>query len=173
MVVFYVSEFILRKISEEHNAVDALDLAERAADYVTLEMGYAPNMAYIHDFFTAVPPGLTQADLHTFAIMQDEAMTGIICLAQGYEYPTDWWIGLMLLDPAYRGRGHGHTVIEQIKAKARDAGMMMLKLSVLNANPRALKFWGREGFVLHRHAPATPESDGHDRVVLKYHLEGG
>lgn len=157
-------------ISHDKHHEDALDLATRAADYTTLEVGHAPDDAYIEDFFTATPPGLEVDCLLHFAVMQDPAMIGIICIARGYEYPDDWWIGLMLLDPAFRGQGIGHRVITQIKDRARAANAKMLKLAVLTANPRALRFWQREGFVHHRDAPALPCSDGHDRVVLKFTL---
>lgn len=165
-----MAELTLHPITRATHAEDALDLAERAADYVTLEVGHAPNMDFIDSFFTAAPPGLTSRDLLHFAVMQDQAMVGIICIAQGYELPDDWWIGLVLLDPAFRGRGIGRTVLQLIQQRAHDAGMQRLKLSVLEANPRATHFWVREGFVPHRYAPATPESDGHNRWVLKYLL---
>lgn len=168
-----MADIELRPITKDAHSEDALDLAQRAADYVVLEIGHAPDMAFVDGFFSAVPPGLTPDDLMTFAVMQDEAMVGMICIAQGYELPTDWWIGLMLLDPAFRGHGIGRTVVQLVRKRALKAGMIMLKLSVLEANPRAMHFWTREGFVPHRHAPATPDSDGHDRWVLKYQLKGG
>lgn len=157
----------LTPIHQHDNGEDALDLATRAADYVVLEVGHAPDAAYIDDFFTAVPPGLDATCLLHFGIMQDRAMTGMVCIARGYEYETDWWIGLMLLDPAFRGQGIGHQVVAELAQRAQQQHITALKLAVLAANPRALRFWQREGFVHHRDAPALPESDGHDRVVLK------
>ena len=160
----------LRPLRQDQHATDALDLAQRAADYVVLEIGHAPDAAYIDDFFTAIPPGLDADCLLHFAVMEDPAMVGMICIARGYEFPDDWWIGLMLLDPAFRGHGIGHKVVSLVKERARRTKVNMLKLAVLRANPRAMKFWEREGFVFHRDAPATPASDGHDRVVLKHQL---
>lgn len=165
-----MTDITLKTITQANNGEDALDLATRAADYAVLEVGHVPDDAYIHDFFTATPPDLGPDCLLHFGIMQDTAMTGMIAIARGYEYPSDWWIGLMLLDPAFRGRGIGHNVVTQIKTNAKGTGATMLKLAVLTANPRALRFWQREGFVHHRDAPALPGSDGHDRVVLKHTL---
>lgn len=160
----------LLPMTESTHADDALDLARRAADYAVLEIGHAPDQAYIHDFFTASPPDLTSDCLLHFAIMEKTAMAGMLCIARGYEYPDDWWIGLMLIDPAFRGRGIGHKVVTETKRIARQNDTNMLKLSVLEANPRAQHFWRREGFVHHRDAPALPGSDGHNRVVLKCQL---
>ena len=153
----------------EHSA-DALDLATRAADYVTLEIGYAPDETYVKDFFTAAPPDLGPGCLLHDAVMQGPAMVGMICIAEGYEYPDDWWIGLMLIDPAFRNQSIGHSVVGMVKERAKRRKINMIKLAVLMANPRALKFWHCEGFRHHRDAPATASSDGHDRVVLKYQV---
>ncbi|WP_187429539.1 hypothetical protein ROLI_040780 [Roseobacter fucihabitans] len=165
-----MNDLKLEPINKADHAEDALDLAQRAADYVTLEIGRAPDMDFVNDFFMATPPGLSTQDLHPFAVMQERAMLGMTCVAQGYEFPHDWWIGLVLLDPAFRGRGLGRNVLQLIKHRARKARMSMLKLSVLEANPRATHFWMREGFVPHRYAAATPTSDGHNRWVLRYAL---
>ncbi|ABG29832.1 N-acetyltransferase [Roseobacter denitrificans] len=163
-------DIILSPITQTQHREDALDLAMRATDYATLEVGHAPDGAYIRDFFTAVPPGLGPDCLMHFGVMEGPAMVGMICIAEGYEFPDDWWIGLVLLDPAFRGQGVGHKVVSDIKTRARNRRINLLKLAVLAANPRALKFWHREGFTHHRDAPATPQSDGHDRIVLKYQL---
>lgn len=159
--------------SKAKNADDVLDLTNRALDYVMLEMGYAPDQTYVDAFFDATPPGVSQEGLMSFGVMSGDALVGIVGIAQGYEFVTDWWIGLMLLDPAFRGQGLGKQVVDQIKKDADARGILFLKLSVLRANPRGSKFWHREGFVKHRYAPATPDSDGHDRIVLKYRIKGG
>ncbi|WP_299968788.1 GNAT family N-acetyltransferase [uncultured Roseobacter sp.] len=161
-----MDKLALTPITQAQHSEDALDLAIRAADYVTLEVGHIPDAAFIHGFFTAAPPGLGPQDLQHFAMMEETAMAGMVCIAAGYEYPTDWWIGLMLLDPAFRGRGIGRVMLELIRGRAREAGVGALKLAVLEANTRGTKFWLREGFLPHRYAAATPDSDGHNRWVL-------
>ena len=163
-------EIILNPIRQETHSIDALDLAIRAEDYVVLEVGHIANEDFIRDFFEACPPGLGPDCLLHFGIMEGPAMVGMICIAEGYEFPDDWWVGLLLLDPAFRRQKIGHAVVTEVKKRARLHGINMLKLAVLCANPRGLRFWQKEGFVHHRDAPATPDSDGHDRVVLKYQL---
>ena len=44
-------DIILTRLDEQAHSADALDLAMRAADYVTLEVGHAPDEAFIRDFF--------------------------------------------------------------------------------------------------------------------------
>ena len=157
----------LRPITRHADFEDALDLAQRAEDYVVLEVGHAADEGFIDSFFTATPPDLGPECLIHYGVMEGPAMAGMICIAEGYEYPDDWWIGLMLMDPAFRSQRIGHRVMRKVRARAKARGISMLKLAVLCANPRGLRFWLREGFTHHRDAPATPDSDGHDRVVLK------
>lgn len=162
------SSIKLCPIRREVDFDDAFNLAQRAADYVVLEVGHAPDRNYVEEFFTALPPDVKPEGLFTFSLMLGPAMVGMTAVAEGYEFHDDWWIGLMLLDPAYRGRGLGRKAVDLLKERAQDRKIAMIKLSVLDANPRALRFWHHEGFVFHRHAPALPGSDGHDRTVLKY-----
>jgi GNAT superfamily N-acetyltransferase len=161
---------VLRPINREDHLIDALDLALRAQDYVVLEVGHAPDEAFIEGFFCDTPPGLGPDCLIHYGVMEGPAMVGMICIAEGYEVPGDWWIGLMLMDPAFRSQRIGHRVMRMVRRQARARDIKMLKLAVLCANPRGLAFWRREGFTHHRDAPATPASDGHDRVVLRYQL---
>ncbi|WP_300038468.1 GNAT family N-acetyltransferase [uncultured Roseobacter sp.] len=163
-------EIQLKKVSAADAFEDVLDLATRARDYVILEVGHAPDTEYIRQFFEETPPGLSRDCLSHFCVMLGEEIAGIICIADGYELPGDWWLGLVLLDPAYRGRGYGKQALDLIKEVAAAEGKTALKLAVLDANIRAKMFWAREGFDLHRLAPATPDSDGHDRLVLRYTL---
>ncbi|MEO9650399.1 MAG: GNAT family N-acetyltransferase [Roseobacter sp.] len=163
-------DIVLTPITKKQHSTDALDLATRAADYVILEVGHAPNDAFIEDFFTATPPDLGTDCLIHYGVMEGPAMAGMVCIAEGYEFQNDWWVGLMLMDPAFRSQHIGHKVVDMVKERAMDRGINMLKLAVLVANPRALGFWQREGFTHHRDAPAAPQSDGHDRIVLKYQL---
>lgn len=165
-----MNEVILKPISREANAGDVLDLLHRAADYVVLEVGHTPDAAYVEKFFTARPPDVPPEGLMHFAVMLETAQAGLVCVAEGYEFADDWWLGLVLMDPAYRGRGLGHAALNELKAQAKARNIAMLKLAVLDVNLRARKFWHREGFIFHRHAPASPGSDGHDRTVLKYVL---
>ncbi|MEM1353172.1 MAG: GNAT family N-acetyltransferase [Pseudomonadota bacterium] len=161
---------ILTPLHSDQHYQDALDLARRARDYVELEVGRTPDDAYVTEFFNAAPPEHGPASLTHYGIRKRGRLDGMICIAEGYEEAQDWWIGLLLLDPAVRSRRIGRKAVQHLKNSARKRSIKMLKLSVLYANPRGLRFWLREGFIHHREAPATPTSDGHDRVVLKYLL---
>ncbi|MDW4499257.1 GNAT family N-acetyltransferase [Sulfitobacter sp. D35] len=150
----------------------ALALARRAADYVRLDTGRDPDAAYITEFFEDLPPGGNASDLMTLGIVTDDTLAGLLGMARGYETESDWWIGLLLLDPKYRGRRLGAAVLAEIRRRARAEGIAALKLAVLRTNPRGLAFWQAHGFVHHRDAP-DHDDPSQDRVVLKHELKGG
>jgi GNAT superfamily N-acetyltransferase len=163
-----MADWVLEPLNRTDHALEVLDLTRRAADYVTLEVARSPDLAFVVDFFEATPPGVTKDKIYPHGIRQGGRLIGIVGIAEGYEFPTDWWIGLMLIDPALRGQGIGTAVAHDLIERARSSGIIMIKLSVLAANPNGLRFWKNLGFEFHRPAPALPGSDGHDRVVLKY-----
>ena len=77
-----------------------------------------------------------------------------------FRKPRDGYLGLMLLDPEFRGRGLGKTLLAEAEARARERGAGRLYLGVLQANPRGRAFWQRQGFAATGVSRADPET-GH------------
>lgn len=148
-----------------------LDLMQRAADYIQLETGRAPDAGYVTTTLTERPSHLTPANLHHFGMVRDGGLTGIICALDGHYAPGEWYIGLLLIDPAARNAGLGAQAVAYIRARAEARAATMIRIAVLDANPAARRFWQRQGFVFERTVQPTPEGDGHLRHVLKLDLE--
>jgi ribosomal protein S18 acetylase RimI-like enzyme len=55
-------------------------------------------------------------------------------------------LGSFAMHPAFRGRGFGAKVIEEIVDVARSRGLRRLELLVEVDNPRAIRFYERHGF---------------------------
>ena len=60
----------------------------------------------------------------------------------------------MFAAPAFRGQGIGDALLEAMETIARGKGCCKLTLEVLEHNRRALKLYGRFGFVPHTQDPA-------------------
>jgi ADP-ribose pyrophosphatase YjhB (NUDIX family)/GNAT superfamily N-acetyltransferase len=77
----------------------------------------------------------------------------------------DPWIGLLMIDAAEHGQGHGRRITEQIEERFRAEGRTGLRLAVLDANPKGLAFWTALGYQVIGHRPDLQH--GHPCAVLR------
>ncbi|MFF4984437.1 GNAT family N-acetyltransferase [Streptomyces sp. NPDC001046] len=64
----------------------------------------------------------------------------------------DPWIGLLMVDAARQGQGHGRHLASLVEDRFRAAGRTAVRLAVLTGNDRALAFWTSLGYrtIAHR-----------------------
>ncbi len=90
------------------DAPEVQGLWERCADFHELQEGTPPRATIGAEELAALPPGRTQDDKHAFAVRAPDGTTvGFVDLVQGYPRDDEWWLGLLMLDPAWRSRGPG------------------------------------------------------------------
>lgn len=150
----------------------ALGIFQKCADYVDLESGEKPGPAHVNEFFVGRPPHLSQNDKLLVGISNAHgAGIGLIEILKGHPSITDWYIGLLMIDPEYRKHGLGKAALNWVLDAARKTAVTRLLLCVLKDNPRAHAFWVREGFVMKQETP--PEVFGqktHIRFELVRHI---
>lgn len=117
-----------------------------AADYWLLADRRAPDAAKAAAFFTDSPPGCDPARSHRLGLFADGTLAGVAELSFGFPEPADAYLGVMLLAPRLRGRGHGAAFLVHVETLARAASARLLYLAVLDENPRGRAFWQRHGF---------------------------
>jgi ribosomal protein S18 acetylase RimI-like enzyme len=145
----------------------ARDLCERAADYVQLEEGRAPDNAYVRKTLSDAPPVCGPHDIFLRGVERaDGSLAGIATSIRHFYEPGEWYMGLLMLDPSERGRGLGRTVAQHVINEARADGAPCIRIAVLDANPRGRKFWDSLGFSHEK----SVQSDDHLRHVLKLNL---
>lgn len=145
------------------------DLAHRAADYVRLESGKAPTPEFVRKTLTDKPPVCGPDDIFLRGVERaDGTLAGIATNIRHFYEPDEWYMGLLMLDPAERGSGLGRRVAEHVIAEARADGAPCIRIAVLDSNPRARKFWESLGYALEKSA----QGDDHLRHVLKLNLGG-
>lgn len=143
------------------------DLADRAADYVRLESGRAPNLDFVRATLIDKPPTCGPEDIFLRGVERpDGTLAGIATSIRHFYERGDWYMGLLMLDPAERGAGLGRRVAEHVIAEARADNAPCIRIAVLDANPKALRFWERLGYRLEKSVPG----DDHLRHVLKLDL---
>ncbi len=144
------------------------DLFDRAADYVRLESGKDPAPEFVHEQLTDKPPVCGPDDIFLRGLEKpDGSLAGFASSIRHFYEPGDWYMGLLILDPAKRGAGLGKMAAEAVIEEARQDGARLIRIAVLDKNPRGRKFWEGLGFVLERTVPAEDNDDGNERHVLK------
>jgi RimJ/RimL family protein N-acetyltransferase len=145
------------------------DLSVRCADYSHLVTGQPPNPADARALLEDVPPEKTQDDNLVLGVFEKEAgrLVGVLATVRDYPELGTRYIGLLLLDPATRGVGLGGRLHRAFAGWARRQGVECLKLSVLDENASARRFWERLGYTVTRSLPARVFGDKtHTRVEM-------
>jgi ribosomal protein S18 acetylase RimI-like enzyme len=77
-------------------------------------------------------------------------LIGVVELLAGFPRPNEWYVGLLLLHPDLRGAGAGTRIWEILRQRMTQEGAVTVRLIVQKQNPRARRFWERQGFAVER-----------------------
>ena len=126
------------------------DLLERCADYMTLEDGAPARPEAASDLLEALPPGRSHEQKLVLGLARGDGgpLVAVIDVVRDFPDAKDWFVGLVLIDPAERGRGIGAAVMGDLEAWFRQEGAVASYLAVLERNPDAQGFWIRQGYQL-------------------------
>lgn len=125
------------------------DLCERCADYLELITGLPPGSAEAQSLYVALPEGGSYDDKALIGVFtaSGNALIGVIDAVRDAPEPGEWWLGVLLLNPAHRQRGLGTRLTHRLEAWMAALDARAIRLSVMEQNTRALAFWRRLGFV--------------------------
>jgi len=124
-------------------------LAKKCKDYSLLVNG-DENSWNTQEFLTSLPPNSNLDNKFSLGIYINSKLIGIIDLIKDYPQEKSWWLGLLLFESKYRGRGIGHEVLKNIENMIQDEKGNTLALGVIESNNRALKFWKSQSFKINR-----------------------
>ena len=94
-----------------------------------------------------VAPGKTLRDKTLLGLYAaDGTLAGVLDVIHDYPVPGEWFLGLLLLDPQWRGQGLGTAVVRAAEAWAAQGGARAIGLGVVEVNVDALRFWQRLGY---------------------------
>jgi RimJ/RimL family protein N-acetyltransferase len=116
-------------------------------DFFLLQNGQPPSEVDAREVFESVHPQCSEAIKLPIGIFdQFGKLVGLIDVLRGYRTRSDWYVGLMLLAPAFQGQGFGTEIHNGFVNYARREGVQRLLLAVLEANEPARRFWLRLGY---------------------------
>jgi RimJ/RimL family protein N-acetyltransferase len=134
-------------------------LCERCAEAIEQNTGLEPGLSLEHilglppgpsmaqDLAHALPPSKGYEDKFLLGIFaRPEELSGVLDVIRDYPTQGEWWLGVLMLEPARRGQGLGEGVCRAVEQWAKEAGARSLRLVVSAQNRRAHQFWQRLGF---------------------------
>ena len=99
-------------------------------------------------------PEVARGTKHVFGFMKRNELIGVAELLQGYPSPGEWFIGLLLLHPSYRGAGLGTELCNALMTWIGGEGGTAVRLLVQHQNHKARAFWERQQFSVERETTA-------------------
>jgi GNAT superfamily N-acetyltransferase len=132
-------------------------LLERCGDYYDLVEGRPATANAAIEELTDGPPERVPQDLFCLGVAGgEEGLAGTIGALRHHRREGQWYLGLMLLDPALRGRGFGAALYGAFEEWIVGQGADSVLLAVVESNLRAARFWERMGFGWPRCFPERP-----------------
>ena len=152
------------RLLDEPDAPALQRLFDRCGDYFDLLEGRPAHPEAALEELRAGPPGRALNDLFTLGIDGGQGeLAGFIGASRHHPRPNQWYLGFLLLDPAWRGRGMGSTAYWAFQHWIVAQGADSLLLAVLAENERGRRFWQSLGFGSPRSYPAR-------RIGRKHHI---
>lgn len=122
-------------------------LLQRCDDYHQLVYGAPARPDEADELVRGRPPQLRDEQKHLWGLFTPEGeLGGAMDSLSDYPGPGEWYLGLLLLDPALRGGGRGRAMAQAYETYVRRAGGHALRIAVAEQNVAALRFWKRLGF---------------------------
>jgi GNAT superfamily N-acetyltransferase len=146
-ILFEVGEYRVRRVSEE-DAPIIRKLGERCLDHLELHYGSPPDPGQmIRDLLSDLPPRKTLVDKFGMGVFDGtQRLIGAIDVIRDYPEPREWYLGLLVLDPAHRNQGLGAALMDTLTEWLVRHGAAHLRLAVSEHNEAGQRFWARRGF---------------------------
>ncbi len=120
---------------------------EGCADYFELITGAPPGPNEAEDLLTSLPRGKSFDDKFVIGLFDAPGhLIGVLDVIRDYPKPGEWYLGLLMFGPIWRGRRLGERVYRRLEDWVRALGGAAIHLIVQEQNPGALRFWQRMGF---------------------------
>jgi GNAT superfamily N-acetyltransferase len=131
---------------DETHAAHLQSVCEACSDFYRETTGLPPGPSEIENFLADVPPHGDRRQKRLWVIFHQAILIGITDCAFGDPEPGDFWIGLLLLHPDWRGQGLGGDIVRALMDYAKQNHARSIGISV-KADYRAVQvFWRGQGF---------------------------
>jgi ribosomal protein S18 acetylase RimI-like enzyme len=145
-----LSAVTLREVVGDPEELGALQrVMESDEDFALRVTGHPPGPADAQSTLMFVPEGKSPDDKMVLGVWVDSELVGVLDLLLRYPDQETVYLGLLLIDRRWQGRGIGAAACQALEreVQARWPWARRLRLSVVRTNDQVLGFWHRMGFV--------------------------
>lgn len=125
-------------------------LFERGADYFEVATGGPPAEDEAPRAWVAGPPSRSVADKRVVGVFERGRLIGVLDALTDWPEEGTWTVGMVLLDPAFRGLGLGRTLLDRFMHWAAEAGAHTIQTAVVIDHEDGIGFLEHVGFERHR-----------------------
>jgi GNAT superfamily N-acetyltransferase len=111
------------------------------------------------------PPWETPEDVVCFGVLDGDRIIAFAQLVPSVK-PSEWWLGLLLLDPSARSRGLGEAIHREVLEWLATRGATMLWIGVLTQNEAAERFWRRLGYEERNRQPYVADTGFESTMIV-------
>jgi GNAT superfamily N-acetyltransferase len=120
---------------------------EASADYRWQVQGRLPMLQDVDRILGYRPKGLAADRKYVWGIWQNERLVGCLEVLRGWPTPDCLYIGLLLIDPRWQGKGLGRRVLGLLAERTKAwPQVKRWRISVVKNQVGALRFWRKQGF---------------------------
>ena len=141
---FVAGEEVVRLDESDLPALSRLCL--RSTSFFELVEGRPATEATAAEILGPLVPEYAHGTKHVFGLKRNRELIAVAELLQGHPGATDWYIGLLLIDPSYRRQGLGARFCAGMITWIRQMDGSTIRLVVQAQNADARVFWERQGF---------------------------
>jgi GNAT superfamily N-acetyltransferase len=140
------SSVTLRKITSESQEL-VQSILDAAPSYY-MKIDGVTDAGSAKSVFEELPPNCTFENKHVLLIEEASIPVGVIDLVIGYPDSKVAFIGLLVLDEKYQGRGLGKRSYQVLEDYIRQFPVDSIQLGVNDTNDVGMLFWPKMGYKL-------------------------
>lgn len=129
------------------NVHQVMEIYNSNYDYFMLSDGEPANMENCLLDIAAIPSDFNTKNKKYIGIWKHRKIIAILDFLMGYPDKKCCWIGLLLVDAKWHGKGTGTEIINAFVKASILSGYSHIQLGVLDTNKKAIAFWKRLGFL--------------------------
>jgi RimJ/RimL family protein N-acetyltransferase len=143
---------ILEEVDQTARPEEFLHLFNTNPDFIEASVSFRGQRAYdLADVGKYLQAETSRPNSHCLALRlrATEELVGTAAIVAPHPDEPFPWIGLLLIDGTWQGQGLGGEAASAIERQLAAEGWTEVRLGVMLANPRARRFWERQGYVVY------------------------